>query len=138
MIEAIRKSNGLIYVAAHNIGCDPGTIYDRAKKVARLRQAIDDCRGKVIDQAENKLFNAIEHGEPWAIALVLRTLGKHRGYTEKSEIEYSWREQAIKDGVNPDVVINELVKQFTSAMAGASGSGSVSDSAGASGRDSEG
>lgn len=40
-----------------------------------------------IDNAEHQLDQATDRGEPWAIALTLRTLGKGRGYVEKQEME---------------------------------------------------
>lgn len=32
-----------------------------------------------------RLFQAIEDREPWAIAMVVKTLGKDRGYVERTE-----------------------------------------------------
>jgi len=39
----------------------------------------------LLDATEEKLVAAIDNGEPWAIALVLKTLGKERGYVERQE-----------------------------------------------------
>ena len=39
-----------------------------------------------MDISEQKLRAAVLNGEPWAIALVLKTLGKKRGYVERTEI----------------------------------------------------
>ena len=37
-----------------------------------------------LDKAEARLFDAMERGEPWAIRMVLMTLGRSRGYVEKT------------------------------------------------------
>lgn len=37
----------------------------------------------MIDEAELRLWAAIQRGESWAIAFALRTLGRDRGYAER-------------------------------------------------------
>ena len=76
----------MVYLAARKLGCAPVTIYARAKTTQAVAQAIVDSRGEVVDIAEQKLRQAILNGEPWAIALALRTIGKERGYTERQEV----------------------------------------------------
>ena len=51
-----------------------------SKSVAR---AMEHARNTTLDRAETKLFEA---GEQWAIQFMLKTLGKSRGYTERTEI----------------------------------------------------
>jgi hypothetical protein len=85
IIAALTETMGLVYLAAQVVGCDPDTIYRRAKKSAQVNSHIAFERGKIIDTAEMKLFQAINAGEPWAIAMTLKTLGKNRGYVERME-----------------------------------------------------
>jgi hypothetical protein len=85
IISALKATNGLVYLAARQVGCTPKTIYTRAKSSAAVRQAIEDSRGELIDLSELKLRAAVLNGEPWAVALVLKTLGKDRGYFERQE-----------------------------------------------------
>ena len=40
----------------------------------------------MVDLAEQKLWESIQHGEPWGITLCLKTLGKDRGYVERQEV----------------------------------------------------
>lgn len=83
---ALREKRGLVSLAAGALGCAPQTVYEYAKKYPEVQQAIDDARDKLVDSAELRLVEAIEKkGEPWAIALVLKTLGKKRGYVERIE-----------------------------------------------------
>jgi len=86
IIEALRATNGLVSLAARQLGCVPGTIYNRAKNTKSVQQAIDDCRDELIDHAELALRSAVLDKEPWAVGLVLKTLGKNRGYVERQEI----------------------------------------------------
>lgn len=83
---ALVECKGMVYLAAKRVGCNPETIYARARVSPEIRDTIHCERGKVIDTAEMKLFNAIEKGEPWAIQMALKTIGKDRGYVERSEL----------------------------------------------------
>ena len=86
MLEAVKKNGGAVYLAARELGCAPNTIYNRMKRVPSIKQAVEDARGEVVDYAEQKLRLAILNGEPWAIAMALKTIGKHRGYVERQEV----------------------------------------------------
>ena len=86
MLDAIKKNGGAVYLAARELGCAPNTIYNRMEKSPALKQAVEDARGEVVDYAEQKLRLAILNGEPWAIAMALKTIGKHRGYVERQEV----------------------------------------------------
>ena len=86
IIKALEKTHGMIYLAAEDLGCAAITIYRRAEKVAAVRETIDSYRGKLIDKAELKLEQAVLNGEPWAIQMTLKTIGKHRGYVERQEV----------------------------------------------------
>ena len=83
IIETLKKLNGMVYLAAKELGCETHTIYNRAKKVQAVQDAIDNSRGELVDIAEQKLKGAVLSGEAWSIALVVKTLGKHRGYVEQ-------------------------------------------------------
>jgi hypothetical protein len=86
IIQALNDNNGMVYISAKALGCDPKTIYNYAKDDPDVQNAIDNARGHVTDNAESKLFAAIEKGEAWAICFYLKTQGKSRGYIERQEI----------------------------------------------------
>jgi len=86
IIEALRSTNGLVSLAAKRLGCAPQTIYTRRDKVHAVAQVIDDCRSELVDYGELALRKAVVNGEPWAVGLVLKTLGKNRGYVERQEV----------------------------------------------------
>ena len=56
------------------------------KSSVAIREACDNARGELIDISEQKLRAAVMNGEPWAVAMVLKTLGKSRGYVERQEV----------------------------------------------------
>ncbi len=86
---ALRKCQGMVYVAAKALGCSPNTIKARLEKSERLRAIVEAESEYVDDVAEMRLAQAIFNGEPWAIKYRLSTKAKGRGYTEKQEVEHS-------------------------------------------------
>ena len=85
IIECLRETNGLISLAAKRVPCSQTTIYKRARDVQKVKQVIDACRDELVDLGELALRSAVVNKEPWAVSLVLKTLGRHRGYVERQE-----------------------------------------------------
>ncbi len=85
IVAALRETKGMVYLAAKRLGCNPDTIYHRAKQHKSIGDAIRRERGEVIDIAELKLFQAINDGDLAAIKYCLGTIGKDRGYVERQE-----------------------------------------------------
>ncbi|MBA3829870.1 MAG: hypothetical protein H0X33_13100 [Taibaiella sp.] len=86
IIDALVKNHGMVYLSAKELGCEPKTIYNYAKDSPEIQEAINNARGEVTDNAESKLFDAINKGEAWAICFYLKTQGKSRGYVERQEV----------------------------------------------------
>lgn len=86
IISALEATNGLITLAAQKVGCTPQTIYNRAAKVKKVQEVINEKRDNLVDHAELALRAAVLSKEPWAVAMVLKTLGKSRGYVERQEV----------------------------------------------------
>jgi len=86
IINALKATNGLISLAARRLGCSKVTIYNRAKKVQSVADVIEDARDEMVDLAELALRKSVLNGEPWSVAMVLKTLGKSRGYVERQEV----------------------------------------------------
>lgn len=89
MIDALKATRGTVSLAADRLGCDPDTVYRYMKRYPKVKAVVTQYRKRRVDMAELKLDAAINNGEPWAIALVLKTLGKKRGYVERVEQEHS-------------------------------------------------
>ena len=85
IIEALEKSRGMVYVAARLLRCDPITIKRRIAKVPKVGAVVDDQKELFVDVAELKLIEAVNNGDSWAIQFTLKTQGRRRGYSEKSE-----------------------------------------------------
>lgn len=85
IIECLRETNGLVSLAAKRVPCSISTINTRRKRVQAVEQVIQECRGELVDYGELALRRAVVAGEPWAVGLVLKTLGRDRGYVERTE-----------------------------------------------------
>src|ERR1700722_1106447 len=89
ILEALQLTKGKVYDAADVIGCCADTIYERAKSCPAILTAMKHARGKFLDKCEGKLEEAVDAGEQWAINLSLKTLGRERGYWDKTEQQHS-------------------------------------------------
>lgn len=88
IITALRETKGLVSYAAQRLGCSVQTVYNYIERYPTVQAAVNEQREGIIDLAEGKLFAAISRGEPWAVAMMLKTLGKKRGYVERTEQEH--------------------------------------------------
>src|SRR5262245_35645962 len=85
ILTALAETKGAVYLAAARLGCNVKVLYRRARSTAAVADLIQSERGKAVDTAELKLYGAVLNGEPWAIQMCLKTLGKDRGYVERTE-----------------------------------------------------
>ena len=85
VIAALKKSKGMLFLAAKRLGCDHDTVLNYCKRYPAVERAKVALRGEMVDLAETKLYESIQHGEAWGIAFALKTIGKDRGYVERHE-----------------------------------------------------
>lgn len=85
VIAAIQKTKGMLTLAAAELNCSPQTVHKYVNKYPTVREAVNQAREKQLDFTELKLFEAIQHGELSAIIFYLKTIGKRRGYIERTE-----------------------------------------------------
>jgi len=100
--EALKKTNGMIMLAAKTLNMTRDAIYKRARKSKKIQETIKMAREELIDLAESKLRLAILDGQPWAIALALKTVGKYRGYVERIEHEHDGADTKVVQIYLPD------------------------------------
>lgn len=83
LLNAIKGSFGIVSVIARKIGCERNTVYEWLhKKDPEIEKAFKEEREAIIDLSESKLVQKVNDGSESMIALVLKTLGKDRGYIE--------------------------------------------------------
>jgi hypothetical protein len=85
VIKAIKDKKGIVSSVADSLGCNRLTVYNYINRHATVQQALQDERERMIDTAESALYVALSKQEAWAVSLVLKTIGKNRGYVERIE-----------------------------------------------------
>jgi len=81
---ALIEARGNVSRAAKNLGVARGNLYRTyIDKHEELQECLNDIREGWTDQTEDKLVEAVENGEAWAVCFYLKCQGKKRGYIEK-------------------------------------------------------
>lgn len=89
IIEALKEAKGNMTLAAKMLGCTRQMIYKRSKTSKKIQDTIAESREVAVDNAESALQRAVLEGNFKAIAFTLRTIGRDRGYVERTEQEIS-------------------------------------------------
>ncbi len=109
IIEAIAATGGMVALAAKRLGIARQTIHARAQRSSAIREAIGAAREEMLDEAETQLRRAVGEGQPWAVCFALKTIGKSRGYIERSELAHSAQETIRVDLSDiPDDVLEAM------------------------------
>jgi hypothetical protein len=82
VVAALREHHGLLVLTADALGCSRTTLQTYAKRYPEIAEVIHAERERLIDLAERGLYVHLQERSPWAIALVLKTLGRQRGYVD--------------------------------------------------------
>ena len=89
VLQAVKDTGGIIQNIAKNLNCHWATAQKYVDMYGGTKQAFDDERQTLIDDSENVIRNSVRSGDVQSAKFVLMTLGKKRGYTEKTEVEHS-------------------------------------------------
>ena len=84
--QAITQAKGFVTYAAKILGCDRSTVHNYIKQYPVCKDALQDARHSMLDNAELQLLRQINKGNITAIIFTLKTIGKHRGYVERHDI----------------------------------------------------
>jgi hypothetical protein len=114
VIDALKMTRGMVYLAAESLGCSATTVYNYAEKYPKIKDAIKQQRARTIDLAELQLVNAVQHGEMWAVRFALETIGRERGYGRKLEIPGLTELLALiaDRGMSPGDVFEAMVQEM--------------------------
>lgn len=85
LMVAIENTGGIVELIIKKVGISRVAYWKWEQKYPELIEARDAERMRQVDISEVNLFQANKNGEKWATNKILRTLGRDRGYMEKSE-----------------------------------------------------
>lgn len=123
MVQGSNGERGLFFShACKAVGVDQVTGYQWQEKDEDFRQAVVDARQKVIesalDSAELTLMDMVDNKNLGAVAFLLKTQGKTRGYVEKQVVENTHTHQISTD-------INDVARKLWFALESARRSGAI-------------
>jgi hypothetical protein len=110
LLAAIDDLHGNVAAIARRYRLSRRTIKRRCDRSPSLREALEDARETMKDNAESSLYSRILSGDITAIIFYLKTQAKDRGYIERVE-------HTGKDGaelvVKPDATVSGIVFRLT-------------------------
>jgi len=86
MLEALRKSLGIVTNACKEVGIDRTLYYRWLKEDEVFRHKVEELEDIALDFAESMLLKKIKDEDTTAIIFYMKTKGKKRGYIEKHEV----------------------------------------------------
>lgn len=108
VIAALQANRGLIALAARDLGVSRQALYARIKRDQELLACIEHEREAIVDLAEQKLFEALDRGERWAVMTVLSRLGRYRGWSDgpSSATPEGRVADALKQAIHGDTMLS--------------------------------
>lgn len=113
--DALRERRGHITLAADKLGVKYETLRKRVDRSPTLQAIMAEFQTRRVDNAELALDAAVLRGEPWAVSMVLKTLGKGRGYVERQEVTGKDGGELIIRVEYADVDIDTAAPTFSAA-----------------------
>lgn len=86
IIAALSRNGGRVYPAAKDLGVFASTIYDRIKRDPTIGEHAKEVRAELLEAVENKFLEKVDEGDTTVLIFLAKTLGKERGYTERTEL----------------------------------------------------
>jgi hypothetical protein len=87
VIEALQESLGIVTTACINAGVSRSQFYEWLKNDKEFAKAVEDIEDVTLDFVEGKLLQNVKDNDTQSILFYLKTKGKRRGYTERTEIQ---------------------------------------------------
>lgn len=85
--EEIRNHRGNMAAVARAFGVRRQAVWKFITQNPYLKEICDESKETMLDVAEDKLREAVEAGEGWAVCFYLKTQGKARGYIQTVAVE---------------------------------------------------
>ena len=84
--EAIIKARGNLSRAADKLGICRQTLYLRVNAETAIKQVVDNCRERFLDETEDVFQNKVLSGDTVSLLFALKTLGRKRGYDQDRDV----------------------------------------------------
>jgi len=97
LVEALEKSLGVVTTACKKVGVGRTTYYDWYNNDLEFKKQVDELQNVALDFAESQLHKQISENNTAATIFYLKTKGKLRGYTDKSELDITSGGKALTE-----------------------------------------
>ena len=97
IIEALKKTRGNISRAADKVGCCRHTLHSRINEEPIIKQVLDNCRERFLDETEDVFQNKVLSGDTVSMLFALKTIGKKRGYDQDRDVIVEGATRGILD-----------------------------------------
>ncbi len=97
MLQALENSLGVVTVACKQSDTPRSTYYKWLKEDEEFAKSVKEIENIALDFAESQLHQQIQDNSTAATIFFLKTKGKTRGYTEKSELDITTDGKSITD-----------------------------------------
>ena len=97
ILKALENSLGVVTTACKQTNIPRSTFYKWMKEDEEFRQQVQEIENVALDFAESQLHQQISDNSTAATIFFLKTKGKSRGYTEKSELDITSDGKSITD-----------------------------------------
>lgn len=85
--DALSQTKGNISACARLLNMRRSSLKERIDASPELRAKLEEVREEMLDKAEENVYDRVEQGDDAMTRFVLSTLGKERGYTQKTEVD---------------------------------------------------
>ena len=103
LINALEQSLGVVTVACKKADIPRSTYYKWLKEDKEFREQVKQIENVALDFAESQLHKQIADNSTSATIFYLKTKGKSRGYTERSEFDVTSGGKSISE-INISVI----------------------------------
>ena len=87
VIAALDQARGMTTIAARILNCSPNTIRRYIRQYPSVAEAQREAHEAMLDDAERTLYElAVDERNVTALIFLLKTQGKGRGYTQRTEL----------------------------------------------------
>ena len=95
IIKAIPGSQGIIREIAKKCGYGYSTLWNWLNQPINddIREMMAVERESFVDLAETELVKKVKKGSDWAVKYTLSTLGKKRGFTERTDVNIDHKQE---------------------------------------------
>ncbi len=97
LLESLEKSLGVVTIACKNAKIPRSTYYKWLKDDEDFREQVKQIENVALDFAESQLHQQIADNSTAATIFFLKTKGKTRGYTERSELDVTSGGKSISE-----------------------------------------